>query len=168
MAKNTAWVITVIALALLQTMWPDLLKVQGTQPDLVLILVVYFAMAEGEERAMFTGLLGGMYGDVASNTVLGHHVLGLVLAGYFTARVSTRLVTEHPAVKAGLVLSAAAGSGILYTAVLYVQQPDEPFLNRLVLTVAPGAFFSAIVSPLLFYVCTRMFRPRTAMGGLPR
>lgn len=168
MLRNLLWLATVIALGLFQTTWPDVLKIQGAVPDLVLVLVVYFAIVEGEERAMFTGLLGGLFNDAASSTTLGHHVLGLVLVGYVTARVSTRLITEHPAVKAGLVLTAAMANGMLFTAVLYVQQPDTLFLNTLALNVLPGAFYTAVLSPLFFYICERMFHVRALGGGVVR
>jgi rod shape-determining protein MreD len=168
MLRNLLWAVTVVSLGLLQTMWPDVLKVQGAVPDLVLILVVYFAIAEGEERAMFTALLGGIYNDAASGTILGHHILGLVLVGYVTARVSTRLITEHPAVKAGLVLCAAGANGVCFTAVQYVQQPDTLFINTLVLVVLPGAFYTAVLSPFFFYACDRFFHARPTVAGVLR
>ena len=162
MAKHMIWFGVIIATALLQTMWPDFLKIQGALPDLVLIAVVYFAVAEGDERAMFTGLVGGVYLDVASAEILGHHVLGLVIAGFMASRVSTRLITEHPAVKAGLVLFAAAFHGILFTAILYVQKPDIGFTSHILTSVIPDAFYTALLAPVLFFVFALIFQGREA------
>ena len=61
MMKNFKWVTSIVVAAVLQTTWPELLRLQGVTPDLTLLLVVYFAMTEGEERAMFTGVIGGIY-----------------------------------------------------------------------------------------------------------
>ncbi len=165
MAKNIAWFITVIALALMQTTWPDPLKLQNVVPDLCLLLVAYFAITEGEERAMFTAALGGIYQDVASNAVIGHHILSLVILGYIISRVSKRLITEHPAVKAGLVLAGGLAHGFLYTVILCVQKPGVEFLYTLATSVVPAAFYTALLAPLVFPLLAWLFHRKTALEG---
>ena len=54
MLRNIAWVVVVVCAALIQTTWPDFLKIQGVTPELVLMLVVYFAIASGEEQSIRT------------------------------------------------------------------------------------------------------------------
>ncbi len=167
MTRNIIWLIVVAATALIQTTWPDFLKLQEVLPDLPLLLVVYFAIADGEERAMFTGLIGGIYQDVASNALLGHHVLCLVVVGYSIGRLSTRLITEHPAVKAGLVLLAGVVNGVLYTVVQYVQSPGNRLIYPVLTSVVPAAFYTALITPLAFVILTRIFhREEAPLGGL--
>lgn len=144
------WFVAVLAAALLQATWPDLLKVQGVVPDLVLLMVVFFALTEGEERAMYTAALGGIYQDVATNAVLGHHVLCLVVVAYAIGRMSNRLVTEHPAIKAGLVLLGGVAEGVLYVMILYVQNPAIGAVAMILASAVPAAFYTAILTPLAF------------------
>jgi rod shape-determining protein MreD len=165
MAKNVIWFILVATLALLQSTWPESLKLQRVAPELVLMLVVYFAMVAGEERAMFTGLVGGIYLDVASHSVLGHHVLCFVAVGYVAGRVATRLITGHPAVKVGLVFAAGIVHGILFAAVAYLQNPGKTFVFPLITEVVPSAFYSALLSPLVFLCAYWLFQQRKARGG---
>ncbi len=146
-----------VVAALIQTTWLDVVKFQGVVPDLTLLLVVYFAMADGEERAMFTGLIGGIYQDVAGNYTLGHSVACLVIVGYLVGRVSTRLIIENPAVKAGLVLLAAIVHGVLFTVILYVQKPHISALHTIGTAVVPGAFYTAVITPLVFLVLAWSF-----------
>ena len=166
MRRNILWFILVVTAALLQSTWPEALKLQQAVPNLCLILTVYFAIADGEERAMFTGLLGGVYQDVASNAVLGHHVLCLVLAGYAVGRLVTRLITEHPAVKAGLVFCAGWMHGVLFQAILFLQKPASGFIYPLIVQVTPAAFYSALLTPVVFLLVHRIMRPVVpATGG---
>lgn len=158
MARNIVWFIIVVTAALLQATWPDRLKLQQVLPDLCLILVVYFAIADGEERGMFTGVVGGVYQDVASNAVLGHHVLCLVCVGYAVGRIATRLVTENPAVKVGLVFVAGLMHGILFQSILYIQNPDYGFVYPVATLAAPAAFYTALVTPLVFYLVNWILR----------
>ena len=157
MMRNVGWAAIVVAAALIQTTWLDAIQLQGVLPDLTLLLVVYFAVAEGEERAMFTGVLGGMYQDVAGDMVLGHHVLCHVIVGYVVGRVARRLIVEHPVVKVGLVMSASLLHGLLSTGIEYVQTPGKSALHMLLTTVVPGAFYTALVTPFVFFLLARCF-----------
>jgi rod shape-determining protein MreD len=155
----------VILASLVQTTWPDSLKIRGAGPDFVLLFVVFFAIVEGEERAMYTALIGGLYQDVTVNTLLGHHVLCLVLVAYGIGRFSTRLVTDHPAVKVGLVFVASLAQGVLFNGVLYIIEPDMKFLYSLIQIVIPVAFFSGILTPFLFVPLERIFQGRQSFQG---
>ncbi len=162
--RHLAWLATVIFFALVQTNWPDALKLQEVVPDLVLIMVVYYAISEGEERAMFTGLVGGLYQDVAVHTVMGHHVICHVIVGYAAGRVSTRLITEHAAIKAGLVLLASLGQGILFLSIQYVQQPQRGMVYPLLTAVVPCAFYTAVVAPVMFLALDAVMGRREPIG----
>ena len=92
---------------------------------------------------MFTGLVGGIYQDSATMSILGHHVFCLVIVGYAVGRIATRFITEHPAVKVGSVLCAAMAAGLLHTIIRFIQSPDVDFFYTIVTSVVPTAFYSA-------------------------
>lgn len=165
MFYNLIWIVTVVVMALVQTTWPDFLTLENVKPDLTLILVVYFAIADGEERAMFTGALGGIYQDVASKAVLGQNVICLAVVGYAVGRLSTRLVTDHPAVKAGLVLLAGLAQGILFTCIHYIQYPGTPVVETILTAVVPASFYTALITPFVFFGLSRVFGERNAVPG---
>ncbi len=169
MRKNILWAVITIAAALIQTTWLDAIRIQGVLPDLTLLVVLYFAISEGEERAMFTGLLGGLCQDVTGNSVLGHHILCNVVVGYIVGRVAHRLITEHPAVKVGVVFCASIINGALFTFIQYVQTPHMSASRTILATVLPGAFYTALMTPVVFYVLDRCFRAEEEVlhGGVP-
>ena len=162
MKKLLVWAGIVVAAALIQTTWPDAIKFAGVVPDLTILIVVYFAIEEGEERAMFTGALGGLFQDVAGQATLGHNVLCNVLVGYAAGRIATRLIPDHPAVKVTLVFAASLAQGVLSTAVQFLQQPDVGPVRLIFGNVIPGAFYTAMVTPLIFLVLDRSLRRRAA------
>jgi len=166
------WIVLVTGAALVQTTWLRAIAVREAVPDLILVLVVYAAITEGEERAMFTGLLGGIFQDVSGGAVLGHHVLCLVLVGFVVGRLTTRLITEHPAVKIALVFSAAFLHGLLYTCIEYVQHPGSRPMHQILAGVIPGTFYTAVFSPVIFLGILlaehpMRRRPKPASKGLP-
>lgn len=166
MRTNVTWAALVIVTALIEATWLGVIRFHGVLPDLVILLVVYFAIADGEERAMMTGLLGGILQDVAGDTGLGHHVLCLVVAGYLAGRISRRLVTDHPAVKAGLVFGATLVHGLLYIVLDYVGNPDMNALHTIAVSVIPQAFYTALATPVVFFLLSRSTGgPEIAHGG---
>lgn len=165
MRKNLLWAFIVVLTALIQTTWLDAVRVAGVLPNLPLVLVVYFAVAQGQERAMFTGVLGGLFQDVSGNLTLGHNVLCYVIIGYIVGRLSTRLVTEHPVVKAGLVFLAALAFGALDTVIKYVQEPQIAAFQNVLSRVVPTAFYTALATPILYILLTRLFRERVSLQG---
>ena len=137
MRKNVTWGIATVAAALIQTTWLDALQVKGVYPDLVLLMVIFFALTEGEERAMFTGVLGGLFQDVASDLVIGHHVLCYVIIAYVTARVSNRLITEHPRRQSRSRHVRRPRQRHPLHFVLSVQDPQTESLHRIISLVVP-------------------------------
>ena len=158
MRRNVLWLVIIIATALIQATWLDAVRVAGVVPDLILLLVVYFAIAFGEERAMYTGVIGGLFQDVANTTSIGHNVLCHVIVAYATGRIANRLVTENPAIKTALVLCAALAHGLLHSVLRYAAQPHLANVGDIVARVVPIAFYTAIATPLIFFMLDRIFR----------
>ncbi|MCP4640055.1 MAG: rod shape-determining protein MreD [bacterium] len=167
MRRIILWAVVVAGTALVQTTWLDAIRVWGALPDATLLLVVFFALSDGEEWAMATGVLGGLFQDVAGNVTLGHHVLCHVVLGYAVGRMATRLITDHPAVKTTIVLGAALIHGLLYTVILYIQTPDTTAMHHIVVTVVPNAFYTALCTPLVFLLLDLGFRrsPANVQGS---
>ena len=155
---NAYWAALVIFTALVEATWLGLVRFQGVLPDLILVLVIFFALTRGEERAMFTGVVGGLLQDVAGDTGLGHHVLCLVVVGFVVGKVSHRLLVDLPAVKAGFVFLASIAHGILFTTIAYLQHPDMSALYTIGVNVVPSAFYTAVATPIIFFVLTRSKR----------
>lgn len=160
MRKNITWAILIIATALVQTAWieGDVIKIKGVSPNLVLLLVIYFAVTEGEERAMFTGVLGGLFQDVASDNVIGHYILCYVIVGFLTGRIAVRLITQHPAVKVGLVCIAGFLNGLLYAVIESVQEVHWMVFSSFKSSVVPATLYTALLTPVVFFLMDRFFQ----------
>ena len=66
--------------------------------------------------------------------------------------MGNRLITGHPAVRAGAVFIASLIHGILYIFIAYVQDPQSGTFGPLLSVTVPTAFYTAIVTPFIFVV----------------
>jgi rod shape-determining protein MreD len=75
---------SVLTALLLQLTVVGRLPLPGAAPDLLLVLVVAFALAEGPTSGMVTGFVAGMLADALSVHEIGRLALAYAVAGYFT------------------------------------------------------------------------------------
>jgi rod shape-determining protein MreD len=75
---------SVVTALLLQLTVIGRLPVPGAAPDLLLVLVIAFALAEGPMSGLVTGFVAGLLADCLSAHELGRLALAYGLAGYVT------------------------------------------------------------------------------------
>lgn len=91
------------------------LPLPGAAPDLVLVVVVAFALAEGPLSGMVTGFVAGLLADLGSDHELGRIALVLTLVGYVAGLLADEAGRSR-ALPFGAVALAAAGGISLYAA----------------------------------------------------
>lgn len=157
---NLYWITLVLVTALVEVTWLGAIRIGGVVPDVILLLVVYFGMTNSSERAMLTGVIGGIIQDVASGTGLGHHVLALAVAGYVAGMLAERLLIENPAVKAGMVLFACIVHGFVYVTVDFIQNPEISAVDAILVSMIPRTFYTMLITPVVFFLLDRVLGDR--------
>lgn len=74
--------VTLVTALLLQTTVLARLPLPGGPPDLLLVVVVAFALAEGPRSGTLTGFVAGLLADLGSDHELGRLALVYALGGY--------------------------------------------------------------------------------------
>jgi rod shape-determining protein MreD len=64
----------------------------GTFPDLLLVLVIFWAAYFGRERKMVWILLAGFFLDLATGGTIGKNIFLLAFAAYLTSYISSKLL----------------------------------------------------------------------------
>lgn len=82
-------VVTLVTALLLQTTVLARLPLPGGPPDLLLVVVVAFAVAEGPLSGTVTGFAAGLLADLGSDHELGRLALVYVLVGYGAGLLAT-------------------------------------------------------------------------------
>lgn len=105
--------VTVVTALLLQTTLLTRLPLPGSPPDLVLVLVVAYALCEGALSGAVTGFVAGLSADLLSQHSLGRLALAYCVVGYCAGLVQddTERSTLLPF---GVVAGGAVGALLLY------------------------------------------------------
>jgi rod shape-determining protein MreD len=102
---------TVLTALLLQTTVITQLPLPGAAPDLLLVLVVAFALAEGPMSGMSTGFVAGLLADLSADHELGRLALVYAVVGYLTGLIEDD--TERSTLVPFLAVGLGAAAGLL-------------------------------------------------------
>ena len=91
------------------------LPLPGAAPELLVVVVVAYALAEGPFSGAVTGFVAGLLADLLADHALGRLALVLAVVGYLAGQVhdGTERSTLLPF---AVVAAAAAGAVLLYAA----------------------------------------------------
>ncbi len=150
-------VATVLTALLVQSTVLTRLPLPGGAPDLLLVLVVAYALAEGPLSGTVTGFCAGLLADLTSDHELGRTALVLALVGYVAG-----LVHDDPSYGGGerstllpfaVVGLAAAGAVTVYAAEgLLLGDPritTSAWLSAIVGTTAYCVLLTPFVVPVV-------------------
>lgn len=104
---------TVVPALLLQSTVLARLPLPGGVPDLLLVLVVAFALAEGALSGTVTGFVVGLLADLGSDHELGRTALAYALVGYLVGLLQDDR-PRSPVLPLAAVAGAAVGAVVTY------------------------------------------------------
>jgi rod shape-determining protein MreD len=146
--------IVMLPCVFLQASFFDLLSVSGVRPDALLSVAVFNALVEGPQYAVFTGFLSGLLLDLYDPHHLGINTLGYSVVAWLLGYARGSVYREQALMTALLV----ALGGILLELVrsLFLIWGDVNAIGlRLLRYGVPSAFYSGILSLLLFGILNR-------------
>ena len=107
--------VTVATALLLQTAVLARLPLPGAAPDLLLVVVVAFALTEGPLTGTVTGFAAGLLADLGADHELGRLALVYALAGYAAGLLADDR-PRSPLLPPAVVAGAAVGAVLVYAA----------------------------------------------------
>jgi rod shape-determining protein MreD len=148
----------VIAALLVRGVVGDLLTVFGVRPDLLTIVLVYFALAAGPVSGTLAGFLVGLVADADAGRALGLQAGLMSVLGCLVGHAGHQLIRENPFLQAGLVGVAALVVGTGRAAALLSGQGGDALAHAFPLILG-GALYSAIFAPIFYWVAHRLGLP---------
>lgn len=125
------------------------------RPDLVLIVVVYWALKEGPASGWFVGMAGGAMVDIFSAGRLGLHSLTLAATGLLVALSSAPLYRTHLTTRIFIVAVSTLISSLLYYLLLVVFSSPPPWSYAWREALWPSIWQTTLVSPLWLWMMDR-------------
>jgi len=122
------------------------------RPDLVLIIVVYWALKKGPSSGWFVGMAGGFMTDLFSSGRMGLHTLALAMVGLLVASSSTPLYRTHLSTRVVMVGIASVIYNILYYLFLLVFDVPPSWNYAWKAVLVPAAWQTILIAPIWLWL----------------
>lgn len=151
---------TIVALLaiLIGTIASNLLSISGITPDLLLLVVVAFALHKGHFPAIVFGFASGLVFDIVSTDVLGSNALVKMLAGYIAGFFWQEGATFQSSVGSPRYVAVTLLVGLVHNAVyylLYTRPADISFVEFYFKNGIAAALYTTALSLLPFFYASR-------------
>lgn len=149
--------VTVVTALVLQTTVVARLPLPGDPPDLVLLVVVALALAEGPLSGVVTGFVAGACADLLADHQVGRLALAYLLAGWLAGLGEGERSAWRPFVSAGagaaVALLVYAAEGLLLGD---ARVTGDALLGALASSVPYAVVLVPFVVPLVAVLCRRV------------
>jgi rod shape-determining protein MreD len=146
--------VTVTALLLQSTVFPEL-TLLGVKPELLYLVTVVFAALLGPAEGAIVGFVGGLAQDFLLNTPKGITALTLTILGYTVGLARQYITSPSPLLPAILVALGTAGGVAFHQAVAFLLGEEEGPFEYLAKVVLLTAAYGFVLTPVFFPVLRR-------------
>lgn len=132
------------------------LEIFGVKPVLILPIIIFIAMFEGEWAGAIFGVIGGLFWDTASDKLLGFNAIILLLLCVSAALLVMYLVRANLWNGILFVLVAALVQGLLAYFFYYVIWSYNHSSLILLKKILPTVLYTTLLSPLFFFLIRKI------------
>jgi rod shape-determining protein MreD len=144
--------------ALLQSVLGPSLPVVRGRPDLVLVVVIAWAVLRGSGEGAFVGFLGGLLLDSVTYTPFGINTALFGLLGYAIGLPEVNVYRGNLPYFVGITALATLVYHTLYFLILQALGNLMPPLLETYVIALPAALMNALLVPPTFILCRRLVR----------
>lgn len=166
MGSGVLWMGAILSsVAALLSYFGQFIAIRGVQPDLVLLLLVFYANGEGPYRAQGSAIIAGLVEDFMSLSPLGFHLLFRATVGLLFGQSRNKIFLD-PFVMPTLMVVAAMVAKALYGLVIGGVFGIESVTGYILSTsylIEIG--YNALLAPLLFLLYGLM-KPLVSTKGI--
>lgn len=162
MRRSAAFGLTILTAVLLQSTVFARLTLFGVSPDLVVAVVICFALVEGATLGAVLGFSGGLLRDLLLDAPKGLTGLSYLIVGYTVGSIRPYLQTTSVMVPVAGVFAGSLASSVLYEVLQAMLGRRTGGLDRAVVVVFLTAIYNMLLVPFVYPPVKRiaaLYRP---------
>ena len=141
----------------------DVLRIGGTKPDLLFIVIVYLAYNFGSFYGEVTGFISGLLHDSISNSPLGFLTFPKVVIGFVVGMFGRGILKETLLSVCLLLFLASLAKGIITLFLGYLFH--EASIAIVASVIFTESFYNAILAPPMFLLMDKIFESQIVKEG---
>lgn len=155
--------LVILLTAFLQVTFADALKIWKIKPDLLLIVVIFFAFNGGTRLGIKAGLLAGLLKDAFTSGPMACWSVTFALVGFFVGYYKNRLYRDSLYTQVFIALACFLASYLFYYSFADVFNKMPPFGESLFCLIIPASIYTAIFTPIIFIILDKVWPRKKAL-----
>lgn len=153
--KWLLYIITLFLAFILQTT-VGLFQIFGVKPILILPVMIYISMFEGELAGAIIGIVGGLFWDTAADKLLGFNAIIMMLVCISVALLVMYLIRVNVWNAVLFVFAGALLQGLIDFFFYYLIWDYDYSYLILWKKILPTVIYTTLISPLIFFVIRKI------------
>jgi len=154
--------IIVVSAALIQISAFGYISIYGIKPDLLLVIMVFFALSATRQEAIRAALVLGMIKDVASFSVFGSYSITFLLMAIFLNYHEGKFYREKAFTQIILLFASYLAMSLLIFGFNLLAYKTAFSYQTLLDVAIKGGAYTAFIAPITFFILSKLLRVRLA------
>ncbi|MBP2625972.1 MAG: rod shape-determining protein MreD [Firmicutes bacterium] len=154
--KNLIWMGVIVATVILQSTLLPLIAIKGTCPDMLLIIVVSYALLSGREKGVGMGFFAGLLQDLAFGSIFGTNTISKLATGYIFGLAERKVFKEHVLLPVAATAVATVFNGLVMFMVLFMLGYKADIVSTFMNNVVPLVGYNVIIAIPVHHIVYRL------------
>ncbi|MDF2635961.1 MAG: rod shape-determining protein MreD [Pelosinus sp.] len=152
------WFGVLVVTLILQSTVVPLVSFKGIHPDLLLVIVVSYALLTGKENGVGVGFFAGLLQDLVSGSIFGINTLSKLATGYIFGMAERKVFKEHVLLPILATSVATILNGLIGMILLIIFGYKVDILSALMQNIVPLMVYNLIVAVPVHHVVYRLIK----------
>lgn len=154
--KNLIWLGVIVAAVIIQSTLLPLIAIKGIYPDMLLIIVVSYALLSGQEKGVGMGFFAGLLQDLAFGSIFGINTLSKLATGYIFGLAERKVFKEHVLLPVAATAVATVFNGLVIIMVLFMFGYKVDVVSAIMNNIVPLVGYNVIIAIPVHHVVYRL------------
>ncbi len=126
------------------------LTVAGVKPDVILILVIFYAMLHGSREGALVGFMGGIMQDLFMGQFIGLNALAKLLTGFIFGALEYKIYKESIFIAAVALLLGTLWHETVIWVLGYFAGFAGNYITAFTAVILPVAVYNSCLAPFIY------------------
>lgn len=150
------WLSMIVITAIIQSTVLPLIGFKGVSPDMLLVVVVSYALLSGKEKGFGIGFFTGLLQDIAFGNIFGVNTLAKMAIGYFFGLAERKVFKEKVLLPVVATAVATFLHSIIMLIVLFLLGYKVDLLGAIMNNVMPLIGYNVIIAIPVHHIVYRV------------
>jgi len=152
------WFGVLVVTIIIQSTLMPLISIKGIHPDLLLVMVVSYALLSGKENGVGMGFFAGLLQDLLSGSIFGISTLSKLATGYMFGLAERKVFKEHVLLPVLATLVATLFNGLVGIILLLIFGYKIDIAAAMMQNIVPLVGYNLIVAVPVHHAVFRLIK----------